>query len=414
MGGNDVIDIKAVGPQGNRSPRALRPSLAYSTLSLLMAGLVGCVSPAMVGSSVMAYDSAANGILSEQLLVNIARARHHQPTHFTAITNIAATSEYRHSLAVGPALTGQNGGPLVPLIGTGVSEKPIVSLVPIEGAEFTRRLLMPIPDTQLALLLGHGENVGLVLRMLAEDFRPSDRGEGPPYLNRPHSRGYPLFRRIVLHLASVQQRNALRVQPLVFEQHWTMPVAALSAQGFRSLENEFSVDYERQRGLYHLSKSITGRTIITNYDTTTLANDDRVRLNAEADHLSANEVMVDIRPDHAGGEYPTRGMFRLRSFQNVLNFLGRGIAEEPEYPVEQDQRTPLDAKNPVHTLEIMESDQAPPNAMLVVPHDGRYYAVKKDAGMSWNSEAFRLLYQLFQMTVSEIPRVSDSVPVTPR
>jgi len=128
-------------------------------------------------------------------------------------------------------------------------------------------------------------------------------------------------------------------------------------------------------------------------------------MNAWADASPANELNVDIRPGHIGGEYPLQGQFRLRSFHNVLGFIGRGIADEPEFAVERDPRTPPVSENPVHAMAVLESDSAPDETDIEVKYHGRHYAVRPETGYQWDSEAFLLLHQMFQMTVSELPRV---------
>jgi len=42
---------------------------------------------------------------------------------------------------------------------------------------------------------------------------------------------------------------------------------------------------------------------------------------------------------------------------------------------------------------------------LSIKYNGEYYAISDDSDDTWNHEAFRLLYQLFQMTVTDVPRV---------
>lgn len=66
-----------------------------------------------------------------------------------------------------------------------------------------------------------------------------------------------------------------------------------------------------------------------------------------------HDVTFDIRPGHYGGDWPLKGDFRLRSFNAILNFLGLSIAEEPEYHVEKDNRTPKVAENPVNTMDLI-------------------------------------------------------------
>ncbi|MCA9420553.1 MAG: hypothetical protein KC592_06035, partial [Nitrospira sp.] len=92
------------------------------------------------------------------------------------------------------------------------------------------------------------------------------------------------------------------------------------------------------------------------------------------------------------------------SFHGILNFLGRSIASEPEYHVDPDPGTGIVAENPVRVMDIIESSIERPNTKLSVTHEGHYYSIADEEKRSWNQEAFRLLYQLFQMTVTDAPR----------
>ena len=101
-----------------------------------------------------------------------------------------------------------------------------------------------------------------------------------------------------------------------------------------------------------------------------------------------------------------QGDFRLQSFNTMLNFLGRSLGEDPEYHVEKDPRTPQIYENPVHTMELLLSDGAPSGTDLSIQSHGKYYAVNTTGPLArWNREAFKILYLLFQVTVSEVPRV---------
>ena len=107
-----------------------------------------------------------------------------------------------------------------------------------------------------------------------------------------------------------------------------------------------------------------------------------------------------------GGDYPLKGDFRLRSFNRILHFLGRTLEEEPEYHIDKDPRTPEVHENPIHTMELLLSDRAPSGTDLSIQSHGKYYAVNTTGPLArWNREAFQMLYLLFQMTVSEVPRV---------
>ena len=50
----------------------------------LASALCGCLSPIELNRAVIAYDTAADDVLSRELLLNIARAHYNEPLHFTA------------------------------------------------------------------------------------------------------------------------------------------------------------------------------------------------------------------------------------------------------------------------------------------------------------------------------------------
>ena len=372
--------------------------------ALLAIGLTGCISAPTLDLAVMSYDKVTTDLLSQQLLLNIARARHHQPIHFTAVSNIAATFDFRFSAGGTPALTGNSGGMIVPTFGGSVAENPTITIVPIEGEEFTKRLLTPVQESMLTMLLRQGADIDLVLRLLAGEFRElQDDGEWV-YHNQPTDPGYVKFRQIVLHLSSIQDRNRLFVEPLRLEQRFEYPRREIKVDMLPQLEKEYRVRLDVARGIYELTKTITGRIIMTNYDTALLSNEEKARLNAWAELTPSNELSVDIRSGYEGGEYPIQGNFRLRSLANVINFLGKGIAEEPEFDVSKDSRTPQVAENPARTMAIMETDGSPSGDEISVSYRDHHYALQPEPGYQWNREGFTLLHQIFQMTVTELPR----------
>jgi hypothetical protein len=211
---------------------------------------------------------------------------------------------------------------------------------------------------------------------------------------------------VVTHISAIQDQNQLFAEPLIYNRTWTIPAGSVTAEGFQALQKEYLVTYNQKDNSYTLQKQITGPIIITNYDPYTLRPEERARLINETEEGYLSDVSFDIRPGHIGGEFPLKGDFRLRSFYTILNFLGRSLEEDPEYHVDKDPRTPEVLENPVRTMELVLSDSAPSEADLSIQSHGKYYAVKTTGPLArWNREAFQMLYLLFQMTVSEVPRV---------
>lgn len=394
-----------------RYPNALHPRCSLRTLLCLFAvlALSGCVSPMALNRAVVAYDNAIIDAVSQQLLINIARARHHQPVHFTAVSNIAATFDFRANAGATPALGGMAGGVLMPIFGGSIAENPTISIVPIEGEEFTKRLITPLSQNKFTLLLRQRYDIDLLLRMMAREVHIKKNSLQEIYRNRPDERpSYEMFRRVVLHLSAIQDKNQLYAEPLIFERAWTIPANSVTAEGFQALQKEFFVRYNMQDNTYALRKQVSGPILITNYDPSTLSSEELAQLSETTGDWITNEVAFDIRPNYPGGEWPIKGVFQLRSFHSILNFLGRSLGEDPEYHVEKDPRTPPIAKdeNPVSTMELVVSDSPLPKADISIRSHGQYYAVNTAEPLArWNRNAFQLLYLLFQMTITDVPRV---------
>ena len=373
---------------------------------LAVLSLAGCLSPPTLNRAVLAYDEAITDAISKQLLINIARAHHHEPIHFTGVANVAATFDFRISAGATPALTGEHGRTLVPLFGGSIAENPTISITPIEGEEFTKRILAPFQESKLTLLLRQGVDIDLLLRLMAKELRLKHKGEEVAYRNSPSDKdGYDMFRKVVLHLSAIQDANHLYAEALTFERTWTIPAESVTAEGFATLEQQYLITYQSETRTYTLRKPVSGRILITNYDPATLPPAERVRLHETADQRPVNDVSFDIRAGHFGGEWPLQGDFRLRSFNAMLNFLGHAADEDREYAVEKDARTPPVAENPVHTMDLLILDHTPDEPDLAVKSHGRYYAINATGPQArWNRVAFKLLSQLFQMTVTDVPR----------
>jgi hypothetical protein len=383
-------------------------------VGVAMTAIGGCVSPIALDHAVVAYDTTTADSVSKQLLLNIARSRHDQPIHFTAISSIAATYRFNVTAGLLPAATG--GSTLtVPTFGTIAEENPTISIAPMQGDEFTQRLLTPFPEQKLSLLLSQGYDVDSLLRLMASEVRLKDAASRHvvDYLNRPSDpEGYKIFRKVMAHLSSVQDRHALQVQLLDFQISWNVPAATMTPEAFGTTYKDFSLTYDAAKNVYIVSKRVGDRVVISNYDPESLSNEERFRLHAEAENAPANDVLLDIRPGYPGGEYPMRGWLRLRSFHEILTFIGRGMAEEPEFDVAPDPRTPNITENPAHIIEVTESPSPPPDHELSVQWQGNYYALRAETGYQWNKKVFSLLYQLFQMSVAPVGQTGPAITIS--
>ncbi len=371
--------------------------------------LAGCLSPIALNRAVIAYDDAVTDVVSQQLLINIVRAHHHQPIHFTGVSNITATFTFQASAGAAPAAGGLAGSSILPIFGGSMAESPTISIVPIEGEDFTRRLLTPFPQSGLILLLRQHFDVDLLLRMMAQEVRLQNKPyHSDTYHNKPaDTTGYETFRRVVLHLSAIQDRNQLYVEPLPLTHTWKIPAATIAPDSFQSLQKEFVVHYDRTDDTFTLHKQILGPILITNYDPDTLSENERELLNERAREWDASDVAFDIRAGYYGGEWPMVGIFRLRSFHSILSFLSKALGNQAGFYVEKDARTPpiLNNENPNLTMELIQSNTSPTGVDFSIRWNNKFYAVNTTGSHArWNRDAFQLLFLLFQMTVTDMPR----------
>jgi hypothetical protein len=60
------------------------------------------------------------------------------------------------------------------------------------------------------------------------------------------------------------------------------------------------------------------------------------------------------------------------------------------------------AENPVNAMGLLVSEDEPAAADISVRFGDWYYALKPETGYQWNREGFRLLCQIFQMTMTDL------------
>ncbi len=400
-----------MGNQFEVFTRILSAVTSASTVLLL----TGCLSPIAMHRAVIEYDRTVSYVEADLLLLNIARARHHRPVHFTAVSSVAATFDFRTSAGISGGLgrAPEAAERAINLeYSASVAENPTITIVPITGEEFTKRVLRPLDEDKFEFLVHQGYDINMVLRLMARGIA-IETDEGPRVLfNQPsQGEGYAEFRRRLLHLAGLDAERKLFVEPILFEESQTVrtnrppnPDEVVAA-----LEKGFRWEGDQEGKVHTVRRKAVGRLLIANYDVKRLSNEERRRLHEEAQRYPPDYIMVDIRPGFPGGEYPLHGSILLRSMNAIIGFVARGIEEEPEMMVSPDSRTKTVVRNPARTLEIEESTWQPGGYEFSVQFDDRYYSIRKfpvSQGMvpSWNQEAFAVLSNLFQMTVTDLTR----------
>ncbi len=392
---------------------------------LLVVSLAGCLSPIAMHRAVVEYDRTTSQVEAELLLLNIARARHYRPVHFTAVSSVAATFDFRAEAGIAGGIgnaTDASERPLNLNYSTSVSENPTITIVPISGEEFTKRILRPLEESHFEFLYHQGFDISMLLRLMGRGILlESDKGRAV-HLNQPGRKSeFAEFRRRLLHLAALDQARKLYVEPVTYEEAFPVALDRAMTPGelVAALDKGYRWEMPAKDQPQTLIRKAGGRIVITNYELRWLGNEERRRLHEELQRFPEDYLYVDIRPGHPGGEYPMRGVIQLRSFNAIISFVARGIAEERGFHVDLDPRSGPVMRNPDHILDIDESPSEPSDAEFTVPFEGKHYSIRKypiSVGMtpSWNQEAFSVLANLFQMTVTDVTNVKTPIISIPK
>ncbi len=374
--------------------------------------LTGCIGPVALHEAVLGYDQTISRLETEMLLLNIARAHHNLPDHFTVTSAIAATFDYRTNVGFTGEFPEGADNVFSFNVGASAAENPTLSIIPVQGEEFTKRILSPIDEGKFEFLVFQGAPIDMVLRLMADGIVVDDpTGKFERFIlnwpTRPEE--YEEFRQRVMHLGWLNRNRHLFVGTLVFDEavRAKLPGPPAAGEVIQALEKGYTWQSVGADNEYELTRTVKGRVTITNYDPGALSNAERQRLNALAAADPLNYVLVDIRPGYPGGDFPLFGAFKLRSLNVILGFLAAGISRVPELDVAPDPRTAEVVRNPRRTLAIHETATAPSDAVLRVNFAGKVYWV---ANTAWDRETFVLLSKLFQMTVTEVSGVG--VPIT--
>jgi hypothetical protein len=396
----------------NAEPERKATVFALYLLVPFALGLAGCIGPVALHQAVLGYDKTVHRLESEMLLLNVARMHHHLPDHYTVTSAIAATFDYRTNVGFGAELPGFNTGQnkFSFNAGAAAAENPTLSIVPVQGEEFTKRILAPIEEKKFGFLVFQGAPLDLLMRLIADGIEVQKRdGTFERFiLNRPEApEEYRDFRQRALHLHWLNKNRKLFVGTINFDEEVRARLAGApsAADVARGLEKGY-----RWKGLsgdeYELTRSVMGRVAVTNYDPRVLSNAERAALNARAAANPKNFVCVDVRPGYPGGDYPLFGAIKLRSLNAVLSFLAEGISDKPEFDVAPNPHTGPIEPNPRRALAV-EVTNTVPETMLRAEFMGKYYFVPDT---SWDRRAFVILNKLFQMTVTDVSAVG--IPIT--
>jgi len=180
---------------------------ALAALCLTTSAVSGCgiVGPAVLSRGRPAYNEAIARTDDEQMLMAIVHSRYGETGSLLAVTSITANLRVGATLGaeVGIGADDSFSGNLVPLsAGAVYEENPTISYAPVQGEQYLKQLLSPIPLDLLTLLVRSLETRGGVLQLLVS--RVNDL-TNPDFVASPDAQPDARFARLVELLVTLHQ-----------------------------------------------------------------------------------------------------------------------------------------------------------------------------------------------------------------
>jgi hypothetical protein len=173
--------------------------LTLTTVCLVLLALSGCakIGPRSISMGRGDYNQAISKTDDEQMLLAIISGCYGDSFSLLAVSGVAANVTFRANAGVNAGFGPEESysGNLVPFsAGLAYEENPTITYVPVQGADYLRQLMSPIPLDLLVLFVRTGANLAAFFTLLAK--RVNDL-QNPNFIFAPSSEPDPRFKRFV-------------------------------------------------------------------------------------------------------------------------------------------------------------------------------------------------------------------------
>jgi len=197
----------------------------YSIFLIFLVSLCGCQSsfgPSALQYTHPAYNQVIANTLDQQMLQNLVRLKYRDTAFFLSINSVTASFSMGADIgldAAYPVDTDQNnvrlgGGRLIkPNIGISYSQSPTISYTPLQGEEFLKNVLTPIPLEAILILAQSGWRIDRILAVCIERInkvRNAPRASGPTPIKEPQ---YKKFKRMLELLYQLEIAGLIEIGP---------------------------------------------------------------------------------------------------------------------------------------------------------------------------------------------------------
>jgi hypothetical protein len=170
--------------------------------------LTGCLGPRALHHSRTKYNDAIQRSADEQLLLNLVRLRYRDTPSFIELSSLSTQFAFGGRASASGSVIERST--TADSLGLGASwdasERPTVTYDPLRGQEFVKRLVSPVDEETIILLIRSGWSIDRVLRITTQELNGVEnvrRASGPtPDTIATHE--YGNFRKAVLALRQLQ------------------------------------------------------------------------------------------------------------------------------------------------------------------------------------------------------------------
>ncbi|MCH8967130.1 MAG: hypothetical protein IID43_05590 [Planctomycetes bacterium] len=380
----------------------------------------GCIQgPSALRLSRARYNEAIQRTTDEQLLLNLVRLKYRDAPLFVEVGSIQAQFVFEQSATIGGTLNENVGvNPLNPNVlnlgGKAVyTEKPTVSLTPLQGDDFVKRLLSPISLDTILLLCRSGWSIERVFRLTVHRMNGLDnasRASGPTPDEAPE---YKDFVEAVRQFRALQVAGGLHIgyESRVVNLTDPMPLEAIGAADVVAAV----------RAGYSFRRTDDGQYVLTSSTRSPVLNIGPKSLEAPAAKrltklmgLGPDESRFDLKLGMTGGsggvDAPGDGrviMISTRSLMGTLFFLSQGIDVPERHRSAGFVTTTRDSQERVFDwglvtgdlLRVRSQGRRPAQAAVAVPYRGQWFFI--DDSDLQSKSTFSLLIQLFALQAGE-------------
>ncbi len=191
-----------------------RRVLVLLTLALCPTA-IGCLGPIALQRSRIKYNEAIQRTADEQLLLNVVRLRYRDTPSFMELSSLSTQFAFEEgAFANGRLIERPTTADYLNIgFAADASERPTITYDPLRGQEFVKRLVSPLSEETVILLIRSGWSISRVLRMTVQELNGVEnaRRASGPTPSRVSPNEYLEFQEAVAALRESQMGRAITI-----------------------------------------------------------------------------------------------------------------------------------------------------------------------------------------------------------